>query len=363
MGKQVNHGLLRIARQHKGVSQGEAARGLGIPQVTLSRYENGVTHPGEEFIGKASILYDLPDSFFYQPDVVFGAPVSVHPMWRKKHDVTGREMDIIVAELNLRTIHIRRLLQAVEHAPKRDIPKLDLDEYEGDIERIASLVRAHWLLPAGPLGNLTAALEIAGCIVVHSDMQGSAISGVTVSVAGVPPMILLNRDQPADRMRYTLAHELGHMVLHRFPGPNMEREANEFASALLMPAKDIKGALSGRIDLRRLAALKPEWRVSMQGLLYRAQALEIINKGEATWLWRQFSSLRMKLREPPELDFPMEQPSVLPKMVRLHLDAFGYSQGELARLFHIHPHTLSDLYSPEKISDAASRAGRLRLVQ
>jgi Zn-dependent peptidase ImmA (M78 family)/transcriptional regulator with XRE-family HTH domain len=362
MGKQVNHGLLRIARQHKGVSQGEAARGLGIPQVTLSRYENGVTHPGEEFIGKASILYDLPDSFFYQPDVVFGAPVSVHPMWRKKHDVTGREMDIIVAELNIRTIHIRRLLQAVEHVPKRDIPKFDLDEYEGDIERIAALVRAHWLLPAGPLGNLTAALEMAGCIVVHSDMQGSAISGVTVSVAGIPPIILLNKDQPADRMRFTLAHELGHMVLHRFPGPNMEREANEFASALLMPARDIRGALSGRIDLRRLAALKPEWRVSMQGLLYRAQALEIIDKGEAAWLWRQFSSLRMRMREPPELDFPAEIPSVLPKMVRLHLDAFGYSLDELAALFHIHPHTLSELYSPDK-APAAARPGRLRLVQ
>jgi Zn-dependent peptidase ImmA (M78 family) len=158
-------------------------------------------------------------------------------------------------------------LQAVEHAPKRDIPKLDLDEYEGDIERIAALVRAHWLLPAGPLGNLTAALEVAGCIVVHSDMQGSAISGVTVSVAGIPPLILLNKDQPADRMRFTLAHELGHMVLHRFPGPNMEREANEFASALLMPARDIRGGLSGRLDLRRLAALKADWRVSMQGCI------------------------------------------------------------------------------------------------
>ena len=345
MGKLVNCGLLRVARQHKGLSQGEAARRFGMPQVTLSRYENGISTPNEDFIARASVFYDLPVPFFHQPDVAFGAPVSVHPMWRKKHDVTAREMDVLVAELNLRTIHIRRLLQAVEHAPKRDIPRFDLDEYEGDIERVAATVRAHWLLPAGPVANLTAALEVAGCIIIHSDMKGSAISGVTVSIAGMPPIVLLNKDQPADRMRYTLAHELGHLVLHRFPGPDMEREANEFASALLMPAKDIRAALSGRLDLRRLAALKPEWRVSMQGLLYRAQALEIISKSEAGWLWRQFSSLRMKMREPMELDFPIETPSVLPKMVRLHLDAFGYSLNELAALFHIHPHTLSELYA------------------
>jgi hypothetical protein len=70
----------------------------------------------------------------------------------------------------------------------------------------------------------------------------------------------------------------------------------------------------------------------------------------------------MKLREPPELDFPTEIPSVLPKMVRLHLDAFGYSHPELAALFHIHPHTFSELYNPDKAPDAG-RSGRLRLVQ
>lgn len=365
MAMQVNYGLLRIARQRHGFAQGEAAKRLGVPQVTLSRYENGVSCPGEDFIRRASGLYDFPESFFCQTDATFGAPVSVHPMWRKKHDVTVHELDAVIAELNLRAMHIRRLLQAVDHAPKRDIPKFDLDEYGGDIERIASLVRAHWLIPSGPIQNLTACVELAGCIVLHSHLNGSAISGVTVSVPGLPPIILLSTEQPADRMRFTLAHELGHLVLHRFPNPDMEREANTFASALLMPANDIRVALSGKIDMRRLAALKPEWRVSMQGLLYRAQALNLIEKGEAVWLWRQFNIMRIKFREPPELDFPMEEPSVLPKMVRMHLDAFGYTEGELASLFHLHLHTLREMYStkgPES-RPPGQAAAKLRIIQ
>src|SRR5260221_981444 len=154
------------------------------------------------------------------------------------------------------------MLDAVEYSPQSTIPRLDPEEYGGDIDRLAAIVRAHWLLPPGPVQNLTAALETAGAIVIHSALGGCSVSGVTISVPGLLPIIVLNNDQPADRMRFTLAHEIGHLVMHRFPNPDMERQANDFASALLMPAADIKPALSGRLDLRRLAACKTDWRVS-----------------------------------------------------------------------------------------------------
>ena len=72
-------------------------------------------------------------------------------------------------------------------------------------------------------------------------------------------------------VHHTLAHELGHLVMHRFPSPDMENEAHAFASAFLMPAGDIRPYLqSRRIDLQLLASLKPEWRVSMQSIIMRA---------------------------------------------------------------------------------------------
>jgi Zn-dependent peptidase ImmA (M78 family) len=253
-------------------------------------------------------------------------------------------LDRIVGEINIRIMHMRRMLQAVEYTAQANIPRLDPEDYRGDIERIASLVRAHWLLPPGPIENLTAAIERAGAVVAHSALSGSSVSGVTISVPGLPPIIVLNQEQPADRLRFTLAHELGHLVMHRFPSPDMETEANEFASALLMPKSDVIVALRGKLDLRRLAALKPEWRVSMQALLYRAQSLGVIGKQQAGWLWRQFNMNRIKLREPPELDFPPEQPGVIARMVRLHLDTFGYLASEFAKLLHVHEKQLSEFY-------------------
>jgi Zn-dependent peptidase ImmA (M78 family) len=124
--------------------------------------------------------------------------------------------------------------------------------------------------------------------VVHSDLGGAAISGVTFAVSGLPPLFVLNEEQPADRLRFTLAHELGHLVMHRFPAPTMEDDANAFAGALLMPAADIRPYFVGRrVDFALLAALKPEWKTAMQSLLIRARALKLVSHNQERYLWQQ----------------------------------------------------------------------------
>jgi hypothetical protein len=82
----------------------------------------------------------------------------------------------------------------------------------------------------------------------------------------------------------------------------------------------------------------------MQALLYRAQSLELIEKKQASWLWRKFAMERMRLREPPETDFPAEQPAVIGRMVRLHIDTFGYSTADFSNLLHVHEKHLSEFY-------------------
>lgn len=340
----ANGAMLRIARQREGFQQTEAASRLGIDQSLLSRIENGFLEPREEIIARAESAYDMPRSFFFLTDPVYGAPVSVHPMWRRKADVTVRDMDAIIAELNIRVMHLRRFLEGAEYTHANDLPRLDMEDY-GDAEHIAALVRAHWKMPRGPIKDLTALVERAGVLVVHSPLGGASVSGVTFATPGLPPLVVLNSQQPADRLRFTLAHELGHLVMHRFPSPKMEEEANAFASALLMPASDIKSYFVGRrVDLALLAALKPEWKVAMQALLMRAGTLNLITKNQSQYLWKQISARRLRLREPPELDFEPEQPTVIGTMVRVHMDALGYTRQELARLLHVQEHRLPEFY-------------------
>jgi Zn-dependent peptidase ImmA (M78 family) len=217
-------------------------------------------------------------------------------------------------------------------------------------------------MPVGPIQNLTKALEAAGVVVVHSFLGGSAVDGVTFSAPGLPPLIVLNQEQPADRMRFTLAHELGHLVMHRGqPTKEMEDEANLFASAFLMPARDIRGALNRRIDVRLFAELKPIWRVSMQGLLYRAGRLGLLTDNQQRYLWQQFSINRWRTREPVELDFPREPATVLPDLIEAHTKQLGYTIADLSQLIHSNSADLSKLYGISAIEQG--KTAHLRIVK
>jgi Zn-dependent peptidase ImmA (M78 family)/DNA-binding XRE family transcriptional regulator len=356
----INGDMLRLARQRRGFQQTEAASRLGIDQSLLSRFENGLVEVKDDFAEKAALVYGFPSSFFWQRDPVYGAPVSVHPMWRKKADVSGRDLDSVVAELNIRVMHLRRFLQGAEVENTSDLPRMDIEEYESP-EKIAALVRAHWRVPSGPLKNLISLVEKAGVMVADSSLGGASISGVTFSVPGMAPLIVLNSDQPADRRRFTLAHELAHMIMHRFPTPNMEQEANEFAVALLMPAADIRPYFVGKkIDLSTLAALKPEWRVSMAALLMRAHKLKFLSDNQHTYLWKQISARGYRLREPPELDFEPERPELLQQIIQLHFNALGYTHEELAAFLNVRPSELLDLYG---IGDTGGTQRKFTIVK
>ncbi|MFP5472402.1 MAG: ImmA/IrrE family metallo-endopeptidase [Gammaproteobacteria bacterium] len=253
-------------------------------------------------------------------------------MLRGKADVTAREVDMVTAEMNVRLFHIRKLLEGVDYQPVANVPSLDVEQY-GKPERIAALVRAHWGVPNGPIKNLTRLMERAGIIVGQSDFGGASISGVTFKAPGNPALVVVSSTAPADRMRFTLAHELGHLVMHRFPTPDMETEANTFASAFLMPERDILPAFAGRqVTLELLAGLKLEWRVAMQALLMRARGLDIVTANQNRYLWQQISARGWRLREPPETDFPREVPSVMTKLISSHLDQLGYSFDDLLRM-------------------------------
>jgi Zn-dependent peptidase ImmA (M78 family) len=352
--------MLRLARQRMGFTQKHAAGMLGIVQPVLSRFEHGAADPDEAVLSKASQVYDLPRAFFDLREPVYGPPVSVHPMPRAKADITARDLDMVTAELNIRAMQMRRFLDAVDFHPATDLPILDIEHF-GSAEKIAGIVRAHWGLSTGPVKNLTVLVERAGVIVGTSDFGGASVSGMTFKVPGQPPLVLLNVHHPADRMRFTLAHELGHLTMHRFPTPTMEDEANEFASCLLMPRSDIGAAFKGRrITLQLLAALKPEWKVAMQALLMRAKSLGYVDYNQARYLWQQISARGWRLREPAELDFEHEKPSVLKSIIRNHLHVLGYSIADLCNLVPIHEREFIRMYGP--LDDGQPPRPRLSIV-
>lgn len=350
-----NPEMLVLARESRGLTQSELARLLSVSQGFVSKYEASLLDPSPDVVSKLSELLDYPEAFFLLRDSVYGPGVT--EFWhRKRQAATSRDMRRIYANLNKKVIHVSRLLRSA------DIPegiwRFDLDEFD-DPSDVARAVRSAWHLPAGPVKNLAGAVEDAGGIVIRCDFGTRLVDAISRWVPGLPPLFFLNELLPADRERLTLAHEIGHIVMHRMPSATMEDEAFAFAGELLMPAREISPFLV-QLSLPRLALLKPTWRVSMGGLLMHATRLGTITKRQSTYLWSQMGRAGYKQHEPAELDFPKEQPRLLRDLLELHKDTLDYSIADLSRLFAIHEHELLRDYPVTRTADEVR--SRLRAI-
>lgn len=347
MAATFNASLLLLARQYRGRSQAEVATAAGLNQGHYSRIENGLMPegPSVENVERIAEVLDFPSSFFFLQDGLAGLPLSVHPMNRRKTAVGERAMKQIHAELNIRLIHLRRYLRAADIHPELPLLSLDVDEGGGP-QAIAQTLRKAWSIPEGPIPNLTDYCERAGILVIWCDLE-KGVDGVTMSVRDLPPCIFLNQHVPADRMRFSLAHELGHIIMHTVPSDEIENEANAFAAELLVPEKQFRRSLIGqRLTLEWLARQKAYWRASMGSLLYRAGEIGAVTRHQTEYLWRRLSASGWRTREPQETDFPHEIPTVFPKLVRMHGEDLAYDLVGLQELLSANTNDLVRMYRP-----------------
>ena len=127
----------------------------------------------------------------------------------------------------------------------------------------------------------------------------------------------------------------------KYPNPDMEKQADKFAAAFLMPADDIRQYLND-VTLAKLGTLKPYWKVSMQALLSRAKDLGQITPRKTRTLWMQLSKLGYRTREPVELDLPPELPSLFPKIIEVLRTENSIS--DLAKLCVLNEHEVKHMY-------------------
>lgn len=183
------------------------------------------------------------------------------------------------------------LSDRTERAPQlmleRHTPPMSLDELEDlAVDVRCSLEHEE----QGPIRNLTAAVERAGvCLVPIAGLEG--IDGISAWVNGVP-VIGLSPHVPGDRFRFSLSHELGHLLFHARKTDSTEGEANRFAGALLFPQSEFDAAMPERPTLRDFIALKSSWGMAVSAIVYRAHELDYIDDARYRALQIQMSKWR-----------------------------------------------------------------------
>lgn len=263
--------------------------------------------------------------FFSRTSHVYGIGVSTY-FYRRRASARLRDLRRLEAEATLRCLILERLLSEVEVATPNEIEYTGIDEYTGPT-LVAKRLRASWRLPMGAVSNLVRSIELAGGIVFKFSFGTADIDAMSRWDPGLPPAFFINADASADRIRYSLAHELGHILMHKVPSEDMERQADEFASEFLMPAEVIEGDLAG-LTLARAAVLKPLWRVSMAALVRRARDLSCISSRRYRSLMIELGATGQRKRE--AVTIASEEPMALERIALGAAESMGVSGDDLA---------------------------------
>lgn len=182
--------------------------------------------------------------------------------------------------------------------PSPDIPKV----YDAAPRQAANIVRKAWGLGVSPVANMIRLLEMHG-IFVFSAIGSSALQCDAFSfVSDLRPFVFLSINKSPERDRFDAAHELGHLVLHQnranLESKTREREANDFASAFLMPESGLLAQTPVNPSFDAIKELKAHWGVAASAMCYRLHDLKVYSDWQYHTIFVQLSQAGYRKGEP-----------------------------------------------------------------
>jgi len=274
----------RSARILNGYSLQDLADSLDskISRQALHKYEKGEVIPDSEMIGQLSKALNVqPDFFFRDTEVKLG-----ELEFRKLKKLPVKEQNRIVEQTKdvlSRYLELEEIIgiEACFENPLRGFSVISSIE---DIETAVLKIRESWHLGFDPIFNTLELLEDnhIKVISVHSE---DSFDGMQTWLNQTVPVIVINRSnlKSADRIRFTVLHELGHLLLplDNLPEKEKERYCNQFAAAMLIPKVSIQkelGISRKKLFIQELGEIKKQYGISIQAIMYRCRDLEIISE-------------------------------------------------------------------------------------
>lgn len=280
---------IKQARQSAGLSLRALAEKAGVSAMAISKYERNEMTPGSDVLLRMAQTMNVRVEYFFRQADVHLEDVE----FRKRASLTKADERRILADVQDRLERWQALdeifppSEEMRFSIPRQVPSRINDG--DDIEQAALAIREAWELGHNPIPELVDTLEEHGIRVIVTPYIGEESFDGLAGKVGNMPVIAVGREWPGDRQRFTLAHELGHLILHgRLADIDEEKACNRFAGAFLAP-KDMVIESLGRkrrwIEPRELLLLKQEFGLSMAAWTFRALELGVLDKATHGKYW------------------------------------------------------------------------------
>lgn len=328
---------LEQALAARRLTKGQLAALVGVSPSSVTKWSRGGQAPEPETFERLAAVLNVQAEWLTRPIL---RPVSP-PLYRKNASALKAGLAMLGARAEWSQEVAVTLADHVEF-PDLNLPQRRFTEPEqisnADIEAAAEECRSAWQLGRGPIQDLMLAAEGAGIIVVREETDVAVVEGLSCwsDELGQRPLVHLSADKANGfRSRFDLAHEVGHLILHRYiartaadadpEAPEqarerynlMERQAHRFAGALLLPAQSFAADVRLPVSLDNLLILKQRWGVSVAAMMMRLHALGLLSDEERLALIKRRSARWGAKTEPGDDRWVPEQPRLLRRTIDL----------------------------------------------
>ncbi len=307
---------IQRARKALGLSLRDLGEQIALSHAAIKKYEDNDVTPSSDILIKLAKALHVKVEYFFRPERFTLEKIQ----YRKHADMPKRQLEEIEAKM-LDQIERRVELESLFPSPPIQSFSLNhkkIDNYN-DIEAVADEIRKQWDLGLEPLPDLIDIFEERGIKVFEMDnRQYPKLDGFSASINSMP-IIVIGNQWPGDRQRFTLAHELGHLVFNGFADPELDEEkwCNRFAGAFLLPKEtlvSILGEHRNHIEPRELSLLKQEFGISMLSILHRMVEIGIISNSLYAQLRSEFNEKGWSKHEPGD-PYPKEKTHIFEQMI------------------------------------------------
>lgn len=311
---------IKQARKAAGLSLRALADKAGVTAMAISKYENNQSTPSSEVLIALAKSLNVRTEYFFRKTSIELEEVN----HRDHHLLPANEEKKVIADVKEqleRWAELEKFVPAPWSIPfnlPESLPQriTSFDE----IEDVATRVRSHWDLGLNSISDLIDTIETKGIKVLITQYDGHKnFDGLSARVNGAP-VVVVGKHWTSDRQRFTLAHELGHLVLHDRLGDALDEElaCHRFAGAFLVPKASVIGCLGVRrkaLEPQELLILKLDWGLSMQAWSYRAKDLGVISESTHKELWRSHLRHWKAAGKEPGEQYDKEKPQLFEQLI------------------------------------------------
>lgn len=325
---ELNPSQITFARVRRRFTKAQLAKDLGITSRSIQNYEAGASAPDPETLAKMAELLNFPQQFFYIEEKM--PTIGEHAASFRSLSKMSEAMKNCALSAGAIAFRVNEWLENRFNLPQADLPNLsDLSP-----EEAAATLRRMWGLGNAPIPNMIHLLESKGIRVFSLAEEAREVDAFCTWYDG-RPFVFFNTMKSAERSRFDAAHELGHLVRDVYSmqhgeahGPEMERQADAFAAAFLMPKESVVANRPPAFTIKYLMKLKHYWGVSLAALAYRYKTLGQVTEWTYRNLCIEIAKNGYRTNEPESME--RESSQLLTKVLDV-LQSHKLGRGEIAK--------------------------------